>query len=168
MTQEQFDIEYAAGAWDRLNESRQVGHYAVQAGLALHYKRADKVLEVGCGEGILSDYLPGSWYHGVDYSVEAIQLAMHRRPLHYFEVGDIRTWFPNEKFSCIFFNEVLYYFEDPIRVMEKVACWLAPNGILVTSQYGKKLEAPGFKLLQSFDVYHHGGTWWHVAAWEKQ
>lgn len=95
------------------------------------------VLDVGCGEGLLRDYLPeGTQYAGIEPSKEAAanghngHLIVQSTAEHYHFAG--RNW------DCVVLNEVLYYCRDPFAVLEKYQQALLPCGIFVVSIYQKQ------------------------------
>ena len=70
------------------------------------------ILDVGCGEGTLSDYLNNDQrekYLGIDLSKEAVRLGKLKRPGIKFKSTNAENFVPRQKFDVIIFNEVLYY-----------------------------------------------------------
>jgi SAM-dependent methyltransferase len=75
-------------------------------------------------------------YVGVDVSNVAIQQARARASIEArFEVADATTFDPGEPFDIIVLNEVLYYMDEPERVVEHYEHFLAPDGVLIISMH---------------------------------
>jgi 2-polyprenyl-3-methyl-5-hydroxy-6-metoxy-1,4-benzoquinol methylase len=134
-----WESQYRAGAWTYLRQLDQTTRYSVIAGFIQALKRDGCLLDVGCGEGVLLDHLNGNAYSkfvGIDISQEAIDVA---RKKHYersvFAQADGEDFVTHERFDAIVFNEVLYYFSDPLAVARKYCACLEPRGLLITSLY---------------------------------
>jgi 2-polyprenyl-6-hydroxyphenyl methylase/3-demethylubiquinone-9 3-methyltransferase len=117
-----WDREWRAGKWEYLCDSVQRSRYFVIAALATAYVARPRLLDLGCGSGHLVQALGGETciqrYVGVDISREAINQASHRvSPSIEFQVGDLATYVPNERFDCVVLNEVLYYLPAPERIL---------------------------------------------------
>jgi len=106
--------------------------------------KLSNLLDVGCGEGVLSDFLHGPQrqkYYGVDVSSEAIKSARKRRsqegpptdpyanPINpnQFQVSSAADYTPPSgvTFGAIVFNEMLYY-TDYAKIIPKFASFLEP------------------------------------------
>lgn len=163
--QPDWDKEYASGAWERLRQPREIGHYAVQAGFATHYGLRGDMLEIGCGEGLLSLYLSFETYTGVDISSEAVAIARRlREPNTTFIHADFRNWNAEQKFDCIFFSECLHYFgESAPAQIEKTRHWLKPGGIVVTSWSDLKPCLPEWEMLERFSIGNKQSMWYVTA-----
>src|SRR5687767_1197443 len=72
--------QYEAGEWTWLGRPGELARYSVLAGYALEFKPWGKVLDVGCGEGLLRDRLHShgfTQYVGIDFE-EPIRRAARR------------------------------------------------------------------------------------------
>lgn len=71
------------------------------------------VLDVGCGEGWLHDYVGGVCYHGIDGSETAIERAKHLRPSGSFEVARMEEYHLTSPrtFSIVVFGNMLFHAE---------------------------------------------------------
>ena len=81
----------------------------------LELKKTDTFLEVGCGTGVLLSKLSkiSLENYGVDYSNNAIKLAINEFPNIEFLVSDAdKLPFENEKFSKLLCYSVFHYFAD--------------------------------------------------------
>lgn len=134
---QEWATEYASGQWDYLQSLSELTHYVVVAGYCHHFHPAVSVLDVGCGEGILRDKLCThalTRYVGIDLSAEAIHRAAGRQDeKSQFVETDACTFHPDGSFDVIVFNECLYYFEDPVGLMQQYEAYLAWDGIFVIS-----------------------------------
>jgi 2-polyprenyl-3-methyl-5-hydroxy-6-metoxy-1,4-benzoquinol methylase len=62
----------------------------------------DRILDIGCGDGLFLDYYPQTKYTGIDISEENISLARERHPgIEFIAIDATRTNFPNEYFTHI-------------------------------------------------------------------
>jgi len=111
-----------------------------------HVPPAGRVLEVGCGHGLLSLYLalssPGRHVEGIDIDqhkiVLANQAAAHLRPgeatvsFAVVEPGEM----PDGPFDTIVVNDVLYLMPEHLRRSVLDACTerLAPDGVLLVKE----------------------------------
>ena len=142
-SEKKWDKEWSSGAW-RYQETVPVerSRIAVIGGVLvqMYAPHANStVLEIGCGEGAVSDFLteiqkPG--YVGVDISKEAIAIAKSKR-----QAGGMRfvhaaahKFQPSTKFDVIIFSEVLYYTEYE-KIMDQYSNYLNPTGIVIISIY---------------------------------
>lgn len=96
--------------------ARRIGHIAAASRPTTEEGGPIAVLDVGCGDGAIIDYLNDSGecsYQGIDVSSEMIELGRKRHPKQDFIVGS----FPedvsdDEKFDTIIFNGSLQFFKD--------------------------------------------------------
>jgi SAM-dependent methyltransferase len=133
------DSEYRSGDWDYLASDQELPRFAVVAAYCLRFGEGRRILEIGCGEGLLPDRIgPGRYaeFVGLDISEAAIERASAREHENAtFVAADAATFVPETSFDVIVFHEVLEYFEDPIGLVRRYDRWLADDGVLVVSQY---------------------------------
>ena len=131
--------QYAAGEWTWLARLGELARYGVLSTYALEIKPAGKLLDVGCGEGLLRDRLhPGAFTHyvGIDFE-EAIRRAATRSDERTrFLVADMNFFVPDLAFDTIVFNESLKSFRDVVVGLERYEAFLARNGLLLVSMHG--------------------------------
>lgn len=136
---ENWERQYREGRWAYLNGLPQMTRYSVIAGYLQALRRQGCLLDVGCGEGILLDRLGAADYTrfvGIDLShiaIERAQRKQHARSV--FIQADAQDFVPDDTFDAIIFNEVLYYFDDPLAVAHRYRAWLRPEGLFVTSLF---------------------------------
>jgi 2-polyprenyl-6-hydroxyphenyl methylase/3-demethylubiquinone-9 3-methyltransferase len=129
--------EYDSGTWDYPGTTREFARYRAIAVYCRHLKPAARILDVGCGAGVLASWFSNasrSSYFGVDLSEVAIEQARQsnlRRAE--FAVADAATHEPSQVFDVIVFNEILCYLENPEEHVRRIARSLAPGGLLIAS-----------------------------------
>lgn len=132
-----WEAQYAAGRWDFLAELSELARFSILAGYISHLKPGGKVLDTGCGQGVLLRRLPKSCYSryvGIDLSGSAISAAQeHGNERSTFLAADCEEYAPAEQFDVIVFNEVLCCLQDPLRTVERYTRSLSPNGLLLVS-----------------------------------
>ncbi len=134
-----WETQYLGGRWAYLNQLDELARYAVLVGYSAYFNPRGAVLDVGCGEGILFErYRPYGYskYVGIELSEAALaQLAESQNENTVFIKADAETYRPTELFNVIIFNEVVYYFREPLAVIERYAQALTQDGVLVVSIY---------------------------------
>lgn len=95
------------------------------------------VLDVGCGEGVLSDYLPHAnrlKYTGIEPVEEAAIKGRRQRGVKIIS-ATAEQFAGSDKYDFIVFNEMLYYCSNPVKVLTKFSGMLAPGGRMIISIY---------------------------------
>lgn len=95
-----------------------------------------KFLDVGCGNGWAVRMMNGmkrcTYSAGVDGAEKMIKKAKSIDPEGYYFLGDLLNWNPQEKFDIIHSMEVMYYFNEPGLILNKINDkWLKNNGKLI-------------------------------------
>ncbi|MDQ7778097.1 MAG: methyltransferase domain-containing protein [Planctomycetota bacterium] len=94
------------------------------------------VLDLGCGYGYLSYHFAERCARavGVDISPTAVEFARktYARPNLAFEVGDILSWNPQEKFDLVLFVSLYEHLtrEQADLALERFKGWLKPGGVV--------------------------------------
>jgi 2-polyprenyl-3-methyl-5-hydroxy-6-metoxy-1,4-benzoquinol methylase len=140
MGQEWWEWRYKSGHWEDLNALLEFAHYSIIAGYLRCSITSGIVLDVGCGEGVLFDYLHPKCvrqYFGIDWSPTAVANAARRSPRISVACHDFETYEPPRGlvFDAIVFNEVLYYAESPVQLVDRYSAFLSPRGVFVISMY---------------------------------
>jgi ubiquinone/menaquinone biosynthesis C-methylase UbiE len=101
----------------------------------LHLKNSDRLLDVGCGQGVLARSIPKDVvYAGVDASGSLILSAQRqdRNPKHTYSIGDAaKPIMVHGTFSKSTLILALQNMESPSEVLKNIARKLDPHGILV-------------------------------------
>lgn len=169
------DAEYARGGWDYLWGPGELARFSVVAGRCQRFTPAPRILEIGCGEGILRARLDTSkiaGFVGVDISEEAVRRATARASddLTTFVRADAATFVPDGRFDIVVFNECLEYFDDPVALVRRFERYLATGGEIVVSMFAgthtartrhiwKRLEAVHAPVDSTRVTNHDGFTW---------
>lgn len=113
---------------------------------SIHGKR---VLDVGCGDGVLTWLLQrqGANSHGVDASDIAIRLAreMHAKrgsDAKFRTVSGYDTGYPDGHFDAIVSSDVIEHVKEPDRLLTEIRRVLKPGGAVVISTPIRLTELP--------------------------
>lgn len=100
-------------------------------------KRGARVLDVGCGNGKIAEYISdqtGAHVTGIDYVPEAIEQAQRRTQSKHdrlrFVVGDIQTLRLDDKFDLILSIDSIFFGSDLFSTVYRLSGMLAPRGRL--------------------------------------
>jgi 2-polyprenyl-3-methyl-5-hydroxy-6-metoxy-1,4-benzoquinol methylase len=133
------DEQYTSSEWDYLRSLGEAPRFGVVAVYCRILASGGSVLEVGCGEGFLSEHLGGDdygYFEGIDISAVAIERAQeHADEKTTFRCADAESYVPERQFDLIVFNEVLEYFDDPLRLVRRYDDHLKPGGCMVVSMF---------------------------------
>jgi len=133
-----WDTLYATGQYDFVTTAEHVSRYGSVAAYCCFFIAGGRVLDIGCGRGLLLKYLPREVtrsYVGIDVSEAAIELARAQFPGGHFEVADAMIYEPPHDFEVIVFNDSLYYFPFPEQQVERYARALTSDGVIVASMW---------------------------------
>ncbi|MET0389309.1 MAG: class I SAM-dependent methyltransferase [Polyangiales bacterium] len=148
----QWEQEYRTGKWRYMHGLQELARYSVVIGYARFFRPGGAVLDLGCGEGILQQRLGTngySRYMGVDVSEVAIARARERTDAStMFVCADVERFEPGRKFDVIVFNEVLYYFSDPLAVLRRFESLLEPDGIFIVSMFSDSETSKNWSVLE--------------------
>ncbi len=110
--------------------------------IAEHIPPAAKVIDIGCGYGILPNYLalsdPGSYVKGIDIDAERIlkadQTTGTRKNIH-FEVGDFMKS-DLDQFNVVVAIDLMHYFDfdQQDRIINRLGTVLNSGGIFIFRQ----------------------------------
>lgn len=134
-----WEEQYRGRGWEFMRRGDEQARYALVACALWRHRPGGTTLDLGCGEGLLRDWLRplgGGRYVGVDLAAQAIDAAAARSlPGESWVVAAAEEYTPAESFDAVVFNESLYYLDDPVAGALRAAAWLAPGGILVVSMF---------------------------------
>ncbi|MBA3897954.1 MAG: class I SAM-dependent methyltransferase [Sphingomonadaceae bacterium] len=176
-TVDKWDRTYRQGENDHYGSLAESGRYGVVLGYIALFGQGLRILDIGCGEGIMRRRIPGeavARYVGMDISKEALARA---RPADRseFRFGNFKA-VESELYDLVICNEVLYFIDDVDGLLAEIGKALAPGGKLVASitrhrgdfALADKLDAK-FRLLDRVtiksDVHH---VKWHVSCHERR
>jgi len=120
-------------------------------------RNAQKILEVGCGEGIFGFEMKKKlkaevW--GAEINESAGKAA--GKKLDKIIIGDISTevvsQLPDNYFDCVVFNDILEHLADPYSVLIKIKPKLSPKGVVVCS-------LPNIRFFYTFKALVLGKEW---------
>jgi trans-aconitate 2-methyltransferase len=108
-------------------------------------------VDIGCGPGnsteLIVDRYPGARVLGIDTSPDMLAKARVRLPGVTFELADIATWDPGERYDLIFANAVLQWLPDHPRLLARLASFLETGGCLAV-QMPNNLHEPSHTLMR--------------------
>lgn len=132
-----WDIDFSLGNWEYLADLSEASRYAIIHNYAVALVSPARILDIGCGAGILRSYFDEKdvvSYVGLDLSIEAIQLSKSKNfKLSYFSVVDFEDYVKNSAHDIIIFNESIGYASDPGVTFKKYYDSLPDNGVLIIS-----------------------------------
>ena len=100
-------------------------------------QNANKILDVGCGEGIFATQLKQklkseTW--GIEIDNHAAELAEKRIDKVFAgDVTELVNDLPNLYFDCIIFNDILEHLVDPFSLLLKFRGKVNSSGVIVCS-----------------------------------
>ena len=94
-------------------------------------------IDAGCGNGwVVRKVLENDlckYAVGVDGATTMIEQAKLNGPKGNYVCEDLLSWIPDQKVEIVHSMEVLYYFKEPIKLLNHIfKNWLKPNGKLVS------------------------------------
>ena len=106
-------------------------------------------------------------YHGIDLAQAAIDSAAPRADERTtFAAADAETYAPSGRFDVIVFNEVVYYFREPLATLQRYESALATEGAFVVSTFrSRRADAIArrllgrYRLLEETTVSNRKGAW---------
>ena len=94
-------------------------------------------IDAGCGNGwVVRKVLENDlckYAVGVDGASTMIEQAKLNGPKENYVCEDLLSWIPDQKVDIVHSMEVLYYFKEPLKLLNHIfKNWLKPNGKLVS------------------------------------
>jgi 2-polyprenyl-3-methyl-5-hydroxy-6-metoxy-1,4-benzoquinol methylase len=111
--------------------NRILGYFQVQA--CLDFARGERLLDMPCGDGTLTEMLAPHFKHvvGVDASSTHLSTARKRLPNLQCHESLLEDFTPTERFDTIVMLNILEHIVDPVAALRKASSMLAPGGILI-------------------------------------
>jgi 2-polyprenyl-3-methyl-5-hydroxy-6-metoxy-1,4-benzoquinol methylase len=140
-----WNSQYIKGRWKYMDQLNELPRYSAIVGLIAYLKPNGKILDVGCGEGIIFKKIrPYGYkkYVGIDISDNAINKIGNKfyENTNFYNV-DVESFTIEESFDVIIFNEVLYYLKEPLLTANRIFNLLNNDGIFIVSSYRKSVRA---------------------------
>lgn len=133
-------FDRAAGYDDAATVQRlAAGRLAAKLAHALDGRKPDRILEIGCGTGLLTAQLARLWPEAqivaTDFAPHMLERARSNNPSPriVFHLMDAATPTVDGPFDVICGNLVMQWLEQPRQVLAGLAAKLAPNGVLAIS-----------------------------------
>lgn len=90
------------------------------------------VLDYGCGNGSVANYISPNFYRGYDVDAASLEVAKSRFPDHFFS-NELPT---KIKFDCLLLSAVIEHIDDPKGLLLNTQPLLNPKGrIIVTTPH---------------------------------
>jgi short-subunit dehydrogenase/SAM-dependent methyltransferase len=140
--------------------------------LAENLPETGTILDLGCGEGILSNLvaraLPQATIIGIDRDAERIAIAQRNAaPNARFETGDFFTYDTGAPVDAIIFNDVVHHypFARHAEILRLALLRLRPGGILILKEVDR-LDKADLAVTRFFDsrLYPHDTLSFRTAA----
>jgi len=96
-------------------------------------KLGKRILDLGCGAGVLFPFLEGCAITALDVSEEMLERARQRHAQHIVEYvrGDAQELpFPAEHFAKVMMLAVYPHIDDPLKAMQEIFRVLKPGGVV--------------------------------------
>jgi len=134
-----WDESYRRGQWDYLHGIGELPHYALAAGYVHKLAGGGDVLDAGCGEAVLSEYLDLErfGYTGIDLSETAVARARARLRRGTVAVSSIEAFAPpaGTRYCAIVFCESIQFTATPLESIDRYREFLTPDGFVVISLF---------------------------------
>ena len=168
---QEWERSFSSGSWRRLEDRAEIGRYSIIVGYRDVLKKK-RILDVGCGQGLLAERLKKfnyARYHGFDLSATAIAEAKSARAdvRNTYSVGRAEDFETSERFDLVVFNEIIYYLDDPVTVINRYGDVLGESGHLLVSMYDSARSRAAWRLLDGVLHIVDGTTITHMsnASW---
>ncbi len=114
----------------------------------VHLTDESKVLDVGCGTGVLNielDMRDISQY-GLDINIDHLKLAKDNSKKTHYSQGDANSLpYPDNEFDVAFCHFLLMWVKNPLQVLREMVRVTKPNGnvlALAEPDYGGRIDYP--------------------------
>src|SRR5690606_28911539 len=130
---EEGSMSLSVSAWHRRYQQQAGWTFTIRQSLFARagLENARRVLDVGCGTGVLSAEVAGKAQavYGLDLALEPLQFARHAAPGPAYTRGDAH-WLPyrNDCFDIVFCHFLLLWVADPVRAAAEMKRVTRPGG----------------------------------------
>ncbi len=102
-------------------------------------RSGEKILDVGCGTGDLTQKIAGfgSVVKGIDFSDSMIAQARQKYPALSFEVADVRDYKADIQYDAVFSNAALHWIRPAAKVVKVIYDSLRKGGRFIAELGGK-------------------------------
>jgi SAM-dependent methyltransferase len=113
--------------------------------------RTARILDVGCGDGRLIQYLVDAGFKdvlGVDIDAASVAAVERRHPGSALHIGNLEEFCAGRRasFDVVIAKQVIYYFSAVVPVLESLRAVLVPGGTLVAEVFnGSSMTGPYVK-----------------------
>jgi len=157
-----------AGDYDRRHN--YVWRYGESLLELLNPQSGQRILDLGCGTGHLTDKIAAAGVQvvGLDQSAEMIARARSLYPQMEFIQGDATHFRFESPFDAVFSNAVLHWIHTPEKVIACVWEALKPGGVFVAEMGGKgnvaAIISSAFGTLTALGVPQPERSWWYFPS----
>lgn len=153
---------WSATAYDK--NARFVSDLAGEVVAWLDPKPGERVLDLGCGDGALTEKLVslGLVVEGIDLSEDLLEAAK-ARGLN-VRYGDATTFTLDTPVDAVFSNAVLHWVRDPIAAIRRIRAALKPGGRFV-AEFGGHGNVAAIVTALRAAARMHGGDELLAAPW---
>ncbi|WP_369258388.1 class I SAM-dependent methyltransferase [Geodermatophilus amargosae] len=143
----------AAEVYERCFVPAIFGRWAPQLVAAARVSSADRVLDVGCGTGVLARAAADrvadeAQVTGLDVNEGMLAVARRIRPGVDWRQGDAAALpFPDDAFDVVVSQFALMFFPDPVAAVREMRRVLEPDGRLAVAVWGPHERATGYVVL---------------------
>ncbi len=147
----QWNQEYSNGKWDCLKKYWECQRYSIVSQMIYDLENVQSVLDLGCGEGILAQFLKENLiYRGFDISEKAVSKSLSGKN-HKITLGNIDDISyiieillaeNTPSFDVIILNEVFYHIENRAALLNAIKNLLSPNGRIIVSMHISNVTVP--------------------------
>lgn len=120
--------------WAQRNEKFE--NYPRNQALKKLFKDKEKILDVGCGDGAVGEFLLKRFsceVYGIDISKEAVEKAKKRNVKAIVARSEDRFPFEKESFDAVFWGDNIEHLFDPLFTAREIKRVLKKNGRLILS-----------------------------------